>query len=258
MKRIFFLVITIICVFNIFICAQEINNPVDGKSFEVRLEKSNYLQGEPIFARFNCVLSSNEPSPNFISDSSIKISFNGNIKEYLGLSPIIGSGRGKVFPPDDKKIILLPYSEENRISRVDEFFPIPGDYQIQFYIYGLSSNIINIKIEEPTGINKEAFDFLKSNGVNGSFNLWTPKIKDSISLLEQFVANYGGSVYAESAIHRLAVDYLNVGELDKAQREFEKIKNNKHEIFAKSAKTNLSTIKNRKEYIQKMNQPNRP
>ncbi len=140
---------------------------------------------------------------------------------------------------------------------VGVFFPEPGNYQLQFVLHSaggdktVKSDIIEVTIEEPEGINKEASDFMRKHREFFGLSSWTPNSNESQTLLETFVRKYGQSVYGEIAISTLGTFYLERGDFDKAKAEFEKIKSSGNTIIAKHANNFLTNIAKRKADLQK-------
>lgn len=263
--------------------AQEQNKVEDERTLDVQLEKSNYILLEPIYAKFKVTLPSTDIVPKISEALSIRVSFKGKTKQFRGITlNVISSGDPQPLPKIDNGELLglipgvtsskdtkisskqvvtekdtfaerkhLSYEKEEIIDRVGDFFPEPGNYQIQFVLNGAKSNTIDITIEEPLGINKEAFDFLNKYEDAMSF-YWIWKEKDGISLLETFVNKYGESVYGESAISFLGNVYLAKGEIDKAKAEFEKIKSSENAIVAKEANKSLADIARRRADLQNL------
>lgn len=221
------------------------------QSWEVRLNKGFYFLHEPIFAHFETTLLGDERKPVFRYDASIKVTFQGETKDFGVLS------RGGAAEELPNVILSTPgpglnesrsrtFKSDEYIERVDELFPKAGIYEIQFFWHKPSgitaSNSIQITIQEPTGgAEKQAFDFLNKNENPISFN-WIWKRKDGVSNLENFVARYSESVYGEAAIRYLANVYKARGEIDKAQVEFEKLRSSKNKPFSDEAEVAISEI----------------
>lgn len=206
-------------------------------SFQVEFDKSSYVLFEPIYAKFKLTLTSTEERV-YIPSSSITVNFNGKVKVFYGLSS--SSVCFQMLPRRDNTFHYITYEEEEMIEKFQTFFSKPGNYQIQFSYRAVQSNIINITIEEPTGINKEAFDFL-SKYENPLLFRWIFEKDNGIAQLETFVNKYGESVYGESAAYTLGVVYLD-RKPDKAKVVFEKLKDSKNQRVAKDAKTNLRNV----------------
>jgi hypothetical protein len=178
-------------------------------SFEVELDKNNYQQLEPIAAKFRLSNNMEIPLkidfPDFIKDTTLRVMFKGKVSDFAGLNPTISQGKPQAFPG-----YVSPTFEPGKVHEKEyliginskEIFSKPGKYQIQFFLYGskgLASNSIDIEIDEPTGINKEAFEFLNKFENSMSF-YWAWKEKNGLYLLETFVSRYGQSIYGERAI----------------------------------------------------------
>ncbi len=255
--------------------AQSENKDNVGRVLEVQFNKKTYVLNEPIFAEFKVKLLTSDDKPIFQNDTLVKIKFRDEIKQFGGLTANTGTpirfpktdkGYENVFPSDGTlqplsessnggRLVL--YDKEVAIERVEEFFPESGNYEIRFFLSGISkelaSNSINLTIEEPTGINKDAFDFLNKHKDGFSFN-WVYEEKDGINALKTFVERFSQSVYGETAIRRLGLYYFNRDEQDKAQAEFEKLKSSKNKTIVENAEKSLIDVANRKIYLERMKQ----
>lgn len=232
-------------------------------SFEVNVDKNNYLLYEPVFVAFKFTNKTEVPqttdSPSFIHESKLRINFEGAVTVFEHLSStngIPGVRFPSIFRPDEfstSKEIISP-------SLVRTFFPESGNYQLQFVLFSsdgtqmIESNVIEVEIRNPQGINKEAFDFLQKHNSYFGMSSWAYGGKDGEELLAEFVSKYSQSVYGEIAINSLANIYLGKGELDKAKAEFEKNKSSNQEIIADEAKKSLAEIEKRKADAQKNEQ----
>lgn len=249
--------------------AQESNPQESEKPYTARLQKSRYLLSEPIVVEFRW----KTPTParlgyRVLQETGIKVSFKGKTHEFPALTSIVTTGGGVELPSVDRSNYNLylggliagghppppppKYLEQKEIIDIAlDFFPESGNYQIQFVYGGVSSNVIDLTIKEPTGINRAAFEFLSKHQEATSF-YWVWEEKNGIALLEVFVAKYRRSVYGDLAISHLAGIYLAKGDLDMAKAEFEKIKSSKNPVIAKEANTSLADIAKRKSDVRKL------
>jgi hypothetical protein len=237
--------------------------------FEVKLNKEKYLPCEPMFAEFKAKLPVTDEEPLFLHETTISVSFEDQAKKVVGLG--VNFETPQRLPKVVDPLVILnksanedeitTYQRKVSIDAVNGLFRKAGKYQIQFILYSLNapnneitSNLIEITIEEPTGINKEAFEFIsKYNGVT-TFN-WVWEEKNGIALLEEFVAKYAQSIYGEKAILYLGNIYKAKDQLEKAQIEFEKIKSSENKLVADEASKALQDITARKACLLKQKQP---
>lgn len=218
-------------------------------SFEFELNKNNYLPFEPLFVKFRLSNQTKTPlaadRPQFLHDSVLKVmNFRGESKEITNLT--LTSSGGPLLPgPIPILQPLQSYEEEEKVPVISsDVFAEPGKYQIQFLICGIESNVIEITVNKPLGIDKEAFDFLNKHGKD----VWFGNIfleKDGLALMEIFVNRYAQSGYGELAIYQLGLRYFYTDQLDPAQREFEKIKTSSNKLIAETAKKSLADIEKR-------------
>ena len=252
MKQVLFLSLTLAS-FLIPCIAQEKNfrkDDFDKMRFEAVLDKNSYLQSEPAFVEFTFSNPTLMPlityEPDFIKESKLKISFKGKTSTFDFPSSVSGPGIrfSGAFQPNKS------LKGEGVISSAfaGYFFPENGKYQIQFILRSsdgakfLESNVINLEIKIPEGINKDAVDFLNEHKDFFFLSSWSPNNKQQEDLLEKFVAKFGQSVYGELAIIDLGYFYLSKSEFDKAQREFEKLKISRNSLISKEANRALDDI----------------
>lgn len=257
MKKIIALFIVIFCLGIFFQSSNAQEKGKDGfekMTFEVKFDKKNYFPVEPVFAKFkfsnqtqNLIVADN---PNFLSESKVRINVDGKVREISSLNSITGGGIRfpRTFKPND-----FYESEELLGPTFGWNFTEPGNYQLQFILRSsdgsktIASNVIDITIENPTGIDKEAFDFMKKHKDFFGLSSWVYAGEDRENLLETFVNNYSQSVYGELAISSLGTIYLvSKGQLERSRIEFEKIKDSPNNLIAEEAKRSLAEIEKRK------------
>jgi len=231
--------------------AESIINPE--MTLTVTVEKANYFPWEPITvkARFenktDTVLTT--LLPYMLMDGTIVIETGAEKREFSSLTvfrSLLARQPTQIKPGEN-------YDEEFTLeSSLDEFFPRPGTYTIYFVLNSskenrLVSNSLEITIDNLTGIDKKAIDFIKRNKVHQYYPMlfsWdvTAKASDGRTLLEEFVSKYDRSVYGDSAILQLGTYYFARGELGKAKLEFDKIRNSSNPRIAKEAKNRLNSL----------------
>ncbi len=233
-------------------------------TFEVGLNKNSFVISEPIFIKFKFSNHTGVPqmtySPAFIGESELKVSSRSKTLTHRNLSAFNGIS-GVRFPLTVPPAWVSTKDEILTSPFTGYIFPISGEYQLQFILRSsgsektIKSNIINITIEKPTGINKDALDFMKEHQEFFGLSSWTDDGKNSLALLQEFVSKYDQSAYGEPAISALADIYESKNELDKAQIEFEKIKSSKNKLIADEANKALENIKERKACLLRQKQP---
>jgi hypothetical protein len=185
--------------------------------------------------------------PDFLLDTSAKVV--SDDKE-IHLPSLTFTHRRPQKLPGQVETVLQPGNfceDEKEIEGV--LFPAPGRYRVQFVIHDsnggrgqISSDVIEIAVGTPEGINKAAMNFLK-NYENPTTFYWAWKEKDGLALLERFINDYSTSVYGESAIRYLGSLYLARGDLDKAAMAFRRIQTSSNNVIAAEALKSLSEIK---------------
>jgi hypothetical protein len=225
-------------------------------TFEVKLNKPICLPFEPLFVKFKVSNKTDKPivaeQPRFLLHSTIKvITPDSETIETGNLS--LNSGGGPNLPGAKFELQSYQSYEEKNVLAIDpKIFAKSGNYKLQFFLSGLKSNIVEVEIVSPQGINKEAFEFISEHGKD----IWFGKIlqeKNGSSLLKTFVEQYSESDYGEYAITSLGKYYLFFEkDLDKAEAEFEKIKFSKNEMITKEANKLLADIAKRKVDLQNL------
>ncbi|HEX8195600.1 MAG TPA: hypothetical protein VF571_05260 [Pyrinomonadaceae bacterium] len=201
-------------------------------TLEVSSDKNSYLQFEPIPLFFKL---SNE--------NTIPVKWSG----YLAISKNIyflvrrdGGSENRFHGPESEMIMdwetLQPgkhKEQENLLNQYlgEQIFPQPGRYQVRVEFNYLDStfgqlqrvktmsNPITIDIQEPTGNDRQAYNFFK--------NTFEPVYKrfdqnEMLRLLQQFAdnPNFKTTVYWKYIVYDLASIYFDKGENEKAEREF--------------------------------------
>lgn len=221
--------------------------------FEITSDRIAYLQFEPINIKCKFTNQTDVPQttivPSFLKESRIEVNFNGESRQFNRLSIFTGLLLRKpvTFQPGTS------FEEEITLeTSLDEFFPDPGTYTIKLLLLGsegklIQSNSIELTIVEPTGINKEAYNFIQKNKIHRRYPVlfaWNDDIKNESgkTLLEEFVSEYSASIYGEEAIYQLGNYYFRRGECEKAKIELEKLKFSKNPRIAQNAKATLSDV----------------
>lgn len=226
----------------------------------VKLNKSEYVLLEPIVARFSFRLPSAEVIGDLSRSTSIKLSYGGGTKEFNGLRHHVII-KDPIALPQGTPPSLLPKDaspssdageqvKEEVIDRVDEFFPQPGFYQLQFFVHTnagntVASNVIDVAVLEPTGTDKAAYEILRSFEKPMTF-YWVWEVRDGLKRLQEFANTYRDTVYGEYAILHLGEAYLAKGEFAKAEVEFKKIRSSKNTHLAKIADRSIDGIRKQK------------
>jgi hypothetical protein len=207
----------------------------ENMSFSITLDSTEYIQLEPIRVKYNFSNATNKTQttiiPNFEGQSVLEVEFDGVKKQFDTKNY---SGHRPGFP-----VIFQPGQEHRGIITLDTYlptcFPKPGKYTIRLSVSGteekvLKSNPVEITIKEPTGIDKEAFDFIKQNKAETDYSIlywWNNdgiKLENGNTLLEEFVDRYRDSIYGDYATFALALRYKYKNEPAKAAELFNRLK----------------------------------
>ncbi len=240
MKKRKILAITVTAVFLwcvVWAVAGDVSNPQTGNGglvLQSRLNKENYMLGEPVKAEFKLVNSGEAtvvvPSGG-VEVGSLKIFIadkkNGEYKEYRGSGWGTETGRPLDLKPGltheysevtilwNGKSKLIHFSEDEmkealrgRIS-TEYAFQVPGVYWVKGLSYfgtdfkPIESDPIRIEIKEPAGEDLEVWKQIKGNREiaylmqKGAFDTDIESNKrELISNLEQILIEHPGSVYS--------------------------------------------------------------
>ncbi len=231
-------------------------------SFDAEINKTEYYLLEPLTIRFKFSNPADQwlktSLPYFISQTRLKISHNGKSFETANVFGVYANIKKfpRLFRPSES------VEEIDVLQPSSGIFGEPGNYQIQFILMGsggvkkYSTSVFDIIVKEPTGIDKEAFDFLekhRSEGANDVFYFDEKDNESRLGSLTNFVNAYGTSVYGEYAIFSLGKAFEFNGKLEKAKVEFEKIGNSENSLLAVTAKKSLFEIEEKIKENQKNN-----
>lgn len=239
----------------------------ENMTFQVVLDKDTYILMEPAYVKLKFSNQTQKPQttypPFFPSDTAIRVNSDGKVREFT--FAFVSFGKPNPFFP----IVYQPGAvyEEVLNLNTNGFFPVPGNYQVQFVLGGaagaktISSNIINVTITEPLGLDKEAYEFLKKYEKSNIFLGWihvAPGEKSMIPTLEEFVFHYSQTPYGDLAIYHLGRKYQSKGDLDKAMAEFEKLKFSNKKYIADLADQAIKEVREMKSALEKSEQEKKP
>ena len=219
----------------------------EAMSVKIVTDRSEYFQSEPIgvICRFSndTIRPQTTVLPDFSSESQLLVdlgSYRRPLNQLLKTGPP-RLRRPVTFQPrvEFEEAILLD-------TNLDEMFPHPGTFTIQMSLLTLQgmtleSNPVQITIKEPVGHDKDALDFIKRHRTDIQFPTlfgWWGHVKldGRHTILEQFVNEYGESVYGELAALRLATYYLSRYEKAMARPLLEKAARSNNSRIAIDAK----------------------
>ena len=139
---------------------------------------------------------------------------------------------------------MSAYERTAIMPNIEALFNTPNVYEIRFHLTGevrLNSNKSRIKIVEPSGDDRKAFDSLRKYLDPISYD-WICSGKDCISQLEQFVDKFSGTVYGLHAKYQLANIYTIQGKFEKARQLFDTLKVSSVTYYADVATQRLREI----------------
>lgn len=234
-------------------------------SFEVELDKQTYHLLETVFAKFKFSNKTNAQQktyePDFDQETIVRVEFKGKMMEYRLPTLVVGKPM-RLFPTTygagdtyEKEAMLGLFYKE--------YFPEPGKYQLQFILSGtdptqqIASNLQEITILTPQGIDEEAYQFLEEHEKHGGW-LFSWVHSYGLSSLQDFVDKYNQTPYGEVAIYKLGIAFQRAGKLDKAKSEFDKIKVSKSSHIRDIAIRAIGEIETKKALQDKLKQQKQP
>ena len=164
------------------------------------------------------------------------------IERLSMLQKFVGVGSGKIKPSQTTQLKQLVDIE------LDKIFPYPGEYQLQAELMDgdskkvIKSNHLRIRIMEPQGLDRQAFDFIKKNGNPSYFLNGYERVVDKkpLSILEEFVSRFGETAYGDYATFQLGEVYFYGKDYEKAIKHLEKLANKPDFVFSERVKEYLS------------------
>lgn len=226
------------------------------RSFDVTLEKSNYVLLEPITATFSFSLRPGESFPRLLETTSITIKGRDGVRRFSKLTNVVNSSPTESLPPSRssslKQIVEMDKTREPAekmgvhsaaeiITCTDIFFPIPGKYTVQFSFRGAKSKEIEINIETPVGINDEAFAVLKKYDDPLSFR-WVFENGDGSDVLRKFVADFPNSVYHDYSAYELGLLLFYRNDLEGSRTVLTSLQTSPNPVLSKKATALLKNI----------------
>lgn len=236
-------------------------------SFEISTPKDKVLPLEPITLKMELA---NRKMYQIVGHFSVELS-NGFTRVLVGkegeslsevkrnLSPVLAHviKRNQLISPTEN------YETTEVITLgLDQIFPTPGDYKIQLqmsdttgqqYVY---SNVLKIKVLEPTGKDLEAYNYLKQDSHAGSFfsGIYLNRNREQF---EYFVKEFSSSPYSGYIEVDLAMDKIAKQQYQEGIEQLETILKNdkvpfKQTILSALVKANskAGNQKKAKEYFE--------
>jgi len=217
-------------------------------NLEIELAKADFLLLEPVIVRVRISNPTNQV---------LKI-YNPSLSKFLGMKTTINGQVeidrklfwGHVTGP--KRVGILRSGEVIEKTVIfqlgDGLFNKVGNYEVQFFLSHLKekkwSNTLNISVNSPEGVDKEAFDSLSLN-LASKYNLFNLKKRDNAkaqNLLEIFIKKFNTSVYYEYAVLRLSNLYSETDQAEKAEQSLLEIKNTQNVLMKEIIEKRLSAF----------------
>lgn len=206
-------------------------------TLEISTAKSDYLQLEPISVNLNLSNRTVQqiswkgllmigPDINFVSRNATGDEFRFEGNKYM--TGLLGSSVKVMLAGEQTgQDILL----DRQLA--ESLFPNAGEYTLQVeFLYSsdaegkqkikILSNPVQVNIHEPTGINRQAYEYIKGplEEVNGKSD-----VQAIVQSEEEFLNRFRNTVYAKYISISLARTYQTLGQNEKALRELCKISN---------------------------------
>jgi TolA-binding protein len=169
------------------------------------------------------------------------------IEDLTMVRAFVGAHPQKILPGNvlqEKQLIDLD---------LDKIFPYPGEYQLQAELLDVDgkktvkSNHLRIRILEPTGLNRQAFEFIKNNSNPSYFLNGYERVVDNkpLSILEEFVSRFSETAYGDYAVFQLGEVYFSKEDYKQAIKHLEKVAKKSDFVFAEKVKDYLSKAKDK-------------
>lgn len=204
--------------------------------------KARYLELQPIAIVIRLKNETNEP---LVGHNALQFG-SGYIKLYVGshkiedLTVVKGAvvASPREFKPGEE------VTTKQRLNlKLNEIFPQPGTYQLSARLISsdgqesVSSKPIEVEIAAPVGLDAQALEFIRAHDEPAYF-FTGARLADKpekLRVLENFVAVYGQSTYADDASLLLGRAQLTRGEYEKARAHFERLSKKQDFAFASEA-----------------------
>jgi len=171
--------------------------------FEIKIhsDKAEYLTREPIIVHYEV---------KNVSDSAICFAFD-NVKEFFNIKDQLGRGYANIEHGD--YFICPDTIHPNEVFKGSEDIDFryriiqPGEYTCFIEFFGCKSNILKIKVKEPTGDEKEALDlFREAEKLSWCKDKDPQKWEKAFYKYSGLVKKYPKSVYAPLALRSALLD----------------------------------------------------
>jgi len=224
------------------------------QDFTLTLEtaKARYLELQPIPI---VITLKNETDETLVGNNALEFGTG-----YLQLFVDRGDGPQEVSVSPFTKTVVAPPREfkpgeevkktERLNFRLNKLFPQPGTYRLHVRLMSsdgkesVSSKPIEVEIVEPDGLDAHALQFIRENDDPAYFftGLGAVRKPERLQVLENFVAVYGESTYADEASFALGEVQFGKRDYQKARKFFEKLSKKSDYAFAKEASDYLKEI----------------
>lgn len=250
----YFLLVSALFVVALYSSGRSASNSGEFKDFTLTLAtpKASYLELQPIPIVITLKNETNEPllghgGLEFGSGLLRLFIDNGGGPQEAAVSPFT---MHVVAPPREFK----PGEEVQKLDRLsfklNKAFPQPGTYRLHVQLLSndgkesVSSKPIEVEIVAPDGLDAHALKFIREHSDPGYFYTGIRAVKktEQLQVLENFVAIYGESTYADEAIFALGEVQFAKRDYQKARKFFEKLSKKSDYVFAKEASQYLQQI----------------
>jgi hypothetical protein len=226
-------------------------------NFEISMPKETFNQLEPI------------PITLILSNRTSQTILGHNLLEFWGhyvqlFVSEIGGERQKIKDLTMMHALVDVQNQEIKPGQkhqskqlididLDKIFPYPGEYQLQAELLDvdgkkvIKSNHLRIRIVEPKGLDRQAFEFIKNNSNPSYFLNGYERIVDHkpLSILEEFVSKFSETAYGDYAVFQLSGVYFSNKDYEKAIKHLEKLAKKADFVFADKVQDYLREAKER-------------
>ena len=250
----YFLLVSALFVFALYSSGRSASNSGQFQDFTLTLAtpKASYLELQPIPI---VITLKNETDAPLVGHGALELGTGflhlyvdrGDGPQEVSVSPFTMT---VIAPPREFK----PGEEVQKLDRLsfklNKAFPQPGTYKLHVRLISndgkesVSSKPIEVEIVAPDGLDAHALKFIRDNSDPAYFYTGIRAVKkaEQLQVLENFVAVYGESTYADEALFALGEVQFARRDYQKARKFFEKLSKKSDYVFAGEATEYLKQI----------------
>lgn len=231
-------------------------------SFEVRLNKKAFVVYEPVLVEFRVKLSDAAKRADLTREVFVKVIRDNTVVYDGALYPSLEPAARLPLKTANKLIPPALAVQTVVLTPIRDSLALPGEYKLEFSLFRnerrITSDPLTFRINEPSGLNREAILYLKGLPDTIMSFEWAYRSRDDLAKLENFIAKFRKSAYGDTALENLGNAFLFRGEFEKAKRYFVELMKSKESYFTNKAKEGLREVESqtRSQMYRKLEVPN--